>query len=597
MKKLIQIVKKKLTHQDYDRVVDLADTYKKLFTGVDMDSIMRRFDRRESKEAFAQRKLITQHITKSVFQNLIKPAYKVPRSNGVRRILMYTDDTENKKKKELESVLDKFYGNESMDNYMQYQSILLNHVDPNSFVVVEWKKFDNNTEHAQPYPFEVSAKEAVYFEYDNNILQTLVVKQEIAVDPIFSDKKTTVYTKYDKGSSKKMTLLDIDVAKELIKFMPKEEVVFEVGDFNYVRIEQNIYIVEEFDSGLDFVPACRMGFKRDLVTDGRTMVSAIDEAMPILMKLVKANSELDLTMALHAFPQKIQYAPNCTNTQCNSGRTPDGNTCPTCKGAGWSETTSAQEVITMVMPKTTEEVIQLDNIINYVSPPVDLIKFQDEYIKSLSAQAKDARYNSDIFSRSEVAETATGKNIDLQNVYDSLWGDAMFYRFCWNFFVKTAASVTDLSDNLIHDYVFSRDFKMKSLNDLYLDLKLVSDSKADEFVKKNIQADIAQIIYSENPQGLQKYKTQDVFYPYAGKTKEEILYIVSTTPKDDYNRVLWESYGWIFDDIALKQGELGHNFYDFQLSKQKALLDKAIAKIIKAMPPEVPVIDKEIIVE
>ena len=582
MEKLIQIVKKNLRHQDYERVVHLADTYKKLFTGEDMDSLMRRFSRRESAEAFTQRKLITQHITKSVFQNLIKPAYKVPRSNGVRRILMYTDDTENEKQKTLEGILDKFHGNESMDGYMQYQSILLNHVDPNAFVVVEWADFNSDTEHAQPYPFEVSAKEAVYFEYFNNVLQTLVVRQEYIKDPILDAEETVIYTKYDKNGSKKFT--KVNDAKELRMKIVKPDVITKYQGKNYVRIDNDVYLVEEFTNSLGFVPAIRMGFKRDVYTNGRTMVSAIDESMPILMKLVKANSELDLTMALHTFPQKVQYAPRCVNDKCNSGSLSDGKICPDCKGEGWSESASAQEIITLEMPKDKEEIIDLGNIIHYESPPVDLIKFQDEYIRTLSARAKDARYNSDIFSKSEVQETATGKNIDLQNVYDSLWGDAMFYRFCWNFFVSTSAKITDLNKNLVHDYIFSRDFKMKSLNDLYLDLKLISDSKADEFVKTNIQSDIAQIIYFENPLGLQKYKTQQIFFPYAGKTKEEILFIVSTTPLDDPHRVLWESYGWIFDEIALEQGKDGKNFYEFKLSRQKKLIDKKVKEIIKNQP-------------
>ena len=161
MQKLIQIIKKQTRHQDYDRVVKLAQTYKKLYTGEDMDSLMRQFNRREADDAFTQRKLITQHITKSVFQNLIKPAYKVPRSNGVQRILMYTDDREHERKKGFEKILDGFYGDESMDSYMETQYIVLTHTDPNSFIVVEWGKFDSKVEHAKPYPFEVSAEEAI----------------------------------------------------------------------------------------------------------------------------------------------------------------------------------------------------------------------------------------------------------------------------------------------------------------------------------------------------------------------------------------------------------------------------------------------------
>ena len=127
---------------------------------------------------------------------------------------------------------------------------------------------------------------------------------------------------------------------------------------------------------------------------------------------------------------------------------------------------------------------------------------------------------------------------------------------------------------------------MKSLNDLYNDLKVTSDSKASEFIKQGIQADIASIMYTDNPNALARFKTMSAFFPYSGKRESEILFIVANASKKDPTRVLWENYGWIFDDIALTEGEKGKNFYEFKKSRQKALLEKRVNKIIEAMPDE-----------
>ncbi len=604
MKSLLQIIKKDIRHQDYDRVVHLAKTYTRLATGVDMAPLMRRFNRRETESAFKQRILITQHITKAVFQNLIKPAYKVPRSNGVQRILAYTDDTENQKKKELEAILAVFNGDDSLDSYMEVEFILQTHVDPNAFVVVEWGEFNPNIERAQPYPFEVSSEEAVYYEFINNILQTLVVRQEYQEDNISEeeDGETILsYTKYNMNDAIRMTRVNdkklADKIKEEnveVRFKRKQE----DGKFkslDFIKLDgknPGVYLIERFPYKLGFVPAIRTGYKKDLVTKNRTMVSAIDEAVPVLMKIVKANSELDLTMALHAFPQKLQFVPSCRNKTCHQGKLPDGNICGECKGEGWSESVSAQEVISIEMPKNKEDIIDIEKLIHYESPPVDLIKFQDQYVKDLTAQSKDAVFNSDIFSRQEVAETATGKNIDIQNVYDTLWPLAKSYRKSWNFFVGTVAKITSTDKNLIFDYIFNRDFKMKSLNDLYNDLKVTSDSKADEFVKRGIQGDIAVIMYADNQNELLKFKTMEAFFPYSGKRPEEILFIVINSDVKDPHRVLWESYGWIFDDIVLEQGKAGKNFYEMKKSVQKKILDKKVQEIIAAMPDEKLILNK-----
>lgn len=551
-----------------------------------MQPLMRQFNRRENDEAFKQRILITQHITKSVFQNLMKPAFKVPRSNSARRILFYRDDVESKNQHELENVLAKFDGDDSLDSYMETQYIQANHVDPNSFIIVEWEQFDGRKERARPYPFEVSAHEAIFFEYKKNILQYLVIKQKYQdTENLDLGREITAYTKY--GINESIRLISVDDEEIIKKILPVGEEI-KIAGITYIKIPETeeVFIVQRFKNTLGFVPAIRAGFRRDVVTDGRTMVSAIDEAIPILMKLVKANSELDLTMALHAFPQKVQYVPACKNKNCLKGKLINGDTCRTCKGSGIQQSASAQEIVDVEMPKTKEDMINLGDLVKYHSPEVDLVKFQDEYVKSLMAMAKDARFNSDVFSRKEVAETATGKNIDLQNVYDSLWGDAVAYRKTWRFLVKTVASVTDLIEGLIWDYKFSRDFKMKTLNDLYFDLKLIADSKADEFVKDSIQNDIAQLMYAESELELKRFKTKKAFFPYSGKRLEEIMYIVTTVDRKDFHKVLWESYGWIFDDIELEEADKGKNFYDYKKSKQKSVIDKKVKKIIAAMPPE-----------
>ena len=52
----------------------------------------------------------------------------------------------------------------------------MNATDPNGFVVVEFKPFDNQRERAKPYPYEVTSHEAVDYKYENNVLQYLTVK-------------------------------------------------------------------------------------------------------------------------------------------------------------------------------------------------------------------------------------------------------------------------------------------------------------------------------------------------------------------------------------------------------------------------------------
>ncbi|MCX6329094.1 MAG: hypothetical protein NTZ85_06200 [Bacteroidia bacterium] len=574
IKKFVEIAEG-YRHPNYKRTCDKADTYKKLYTGEDMNSLMRRFDMREDTERFEQRLLITQHITSTVMRNLAKPQYKIPRANNIQRIITFANS--NTKDDQLEKILGKFWGKKSLDKYMATRWIELNNVDPNLFLVLEWAAFDNTKEKASPYPYEVYSKNVMDFKYINETLEYLVTFGTVEVLDEYKQKiLTEKYTYYGKNQTFTCTEMP-----ELLN--QAREIPVEIADGWLVLIlkrNKTFLIQEIIPHNLGFVPAERIGWNRDIQTDGVTMISPLDDAIPILMKLVKANSELDLTMALHAFPQKVQYSKKCPADNCVGGNLPDGSTCPRCHGDGVEVHKTAQDVINLNMPDTKEELIDLDNIIRYVSPPVDLVKFQDVYVQRLAAWCKEAIYNTEVFSKKEISETATGKNIDLQNVYDALYPMADAYSEFWKFMVTTIAKIVSLDKGLVCDFIFSKDFKMKSLSDLYMDLKLAADSRADSFIKDTISEDIARIMYHDNPVELSKILTKKMFFPFSGKTQEEINLSLESENVPEEIKTLYFNYGWIFDEIASEEAQKGNNFWTFERNEQKKLIDAKIATLI-----------------
>lgn len=597
--RLGEIIARDERHQDYDRVVANADTYRKLLTGEDMDSLMRKFDLRESEDMFAQRKRITQHITKTVSQNVKDVYHKIPRSNSVQRFVGYADNNIERQKL-LNDTLRKFWGKSSLDDYMNTRWIDLNFLDPNAFVVLEWGEFDNSTEHAQPYPYEVYSKNAIMFEYIDNVLQYLVslnIKSKWVFDKYAGWKQVEykVYTMYGMNQTLQFVEVKDDAEiNEIRKSFGVGDSLFITGKYfrKSINSEEYYYIVPFTTHNLGFVPADRVGVLHDMASDGRTFVSPMDKGVPILMKMVKANSELDLTMALHTFPQKIQYVSRCSSMECKNGFTFDGSKCPVCEGSGFEIIKTAQESITLAMPKTKDDMLELSNMVHYDYPPIDLVKFQDEYVKSLTYQVKESIFNTEIFSRQQVAETATGKNISLQNVYDALYPVAIGYSTDWEFFVKAIAKITDLDKDLIAFYKFSKDFKLKSLTDLYLDLKAVGDAKASEFIKSSIEDDIAGVIYSESERELLKYNVKKSWFPFNGKSPEQIAVIIASNLVPLNTKVFWANFSYIFDLIELEQSEKGVDFFNAPRETQweiiQAKIEGIASKVEKTEEPTLP---------
>lgn len=588
IKRLTEIISRNERHPDYQRVVDAAILNRKLMTGEDMDSLMRQFDRRESLELFEQRKKITQHITMTVSQNVADVFYKIPRSNSVQRFIGYKDNNTTNLAA-INSKMNKFWGKSSLDDYMNTRWIELNFIDPNTFVVLEWGNFDNSKERANPYPYEVYSENAIMYEYKDNVLQYLVSlqpKSEWVQDRngTWAQKEKKIYTMYGINQ----TIIFAQVLDETKNATIKKQFGVnrdKVVSGNYFRenVNTDVYfeIVIPTAHNLGFVPAERIGVKQDMGTDGRTYVSPLHKGIPILMKMVKANSELDLTMALHAYPQKLQYMNRCGAIDCRDGKLLDGGICPACNGSGYEVITSAQEVITIALPKAKEDMLDLTGLVHYDYPPTELLKFQDEYVKSLTQQVKESVFNTEIFSKQQVQDTATGRNIALQNVYDALYPVANVYSKMWFFFVDTLAAITDLREGLIAFYTFSKDFKLKGLSELYMDLKAVGDAQASEFIKDSIENDIAGVIYSESERDLLKYKVKKNWYPFNGKTPAQIALITASSDLVPYDtKVFWANFSAIFDVIEMEQSRNGIDFYYLVREKQALLIQDKVKEIM-----------------
>lgn len=578
-------------HDWYDRTVIKADLYRTLITGVGMDKELRKFNKREDDDLFEQRKLITQQVCSAVADNVEEVFFKVPRSLSLNRIL---ENKDTDKLDELEGIMNKFWGVDSLDDYMATRWIELNFIDPNAFVVIEWKDFDNTVERATPYPFEVRSKDVMNYEMDNRVLEWLLVegmeRKNVLIKEKIEEKEIYSYTLYYKGGAVKWERVYLE---DIINIVIEEKKVKKVGEFNYIRKKKDddfVYRIIETESKLDYIPAYRVGYKRDQYTDGDTFVNPFDSAVPYFKKLINLVSEMDLTVALHVFPQVFQYVKRCSNDKCEGGRVYNAEgvsvICSSCNGIGGDIITSAQDRILLPLPFNREDILDLSGLIYSHRPDIDLITFQKEYVEYLIEQIKTNIFNSDVFTREEIQETATGKNIALQNVYDTLYPCSVAYSTDWKNYVDAVADITDLRDGLISLMTFGKDFKLKTLDDLYRELKIVTDSGADYFIKMSVQDDIANIIYSDDIHSMRKYHVKKRFFPFSGMTQEQIMYVMSGNTVREFDKVLWSNYGNIFDRLEMED----EDFYLRKEAVQWEMIVGMVEGIMEEVKEERPMV-------
>lgn len=603
----IETFSKNLYHADYARVCKIARDYTAYVTGEGIAEKLKRFVGRESVEMFNQRVELTEVITPDITNSTMNPMFKVGRTPATK-IMRWKDDkqTQENRKKLIEAG-EKYSGEQSVEDYLTYRLPELDSSDPNSFIVTEFEgEYDsrNPDKKIQPYPFEVNSFEAINYKYLNGDLQWLVVLN------CEEQKKYTIYLSNESVVAREITKEQFKTwLRQNIDAILLDSVMNTDGDIllntkaNYYYIagdkdkkNDRYFIVNYYEHKAGFVPAKRVGSKRDLITRGRTCVPIIHPAKAYLEKSIKTMSEFDLTNCLHTFPQKIQYTEACLGQKlkkghigCNNGATPTGEICGACNGSGDKVHTSAQDIIKMRLPKDLKDMVSLENVLVYKYPPIDLLKFQQELaFDKLKRSAQSAVYNSDVYSPEQIAVTATEKSIDLEAVYDTLMPFAKNWSEMWVHIYKTIAVFTNLGNEIELAHKFPNDFKMKPFNELLNDLKTANENQAPSHIKKAITSDITRKLYIDNPTEIVKIETKDRYFPFPGKSDSQIQYILANDMTTKFNKIFYAHFDLIFSDIeydtSLKTPPV--NFYMMEEKMQRDIIKAKVDEYVKALDDE-----------
>lgn len=579
--KLTKFKKKKSSnkkHADYQRTVDLAKEYKAHVSGVGIDDYLKRFAKREDEEMFEQRKRLTNSISQSVASSLQKPFYKVARNKNVKK--KFTLKGDKTREEIVQKMISGFYGTnelntKGLDFWLKNRFIELTFTDPNAFVVIEWEAKPENVP-LEPYPYEVNSIDAYDYTYKHGVLNELFTRQSETIiyldkDGAEKEKVVDAFTLYEIGSSLKV----VEYCPKY--FEAKGIVIDETRQVTFV--ENEIHFIATYnETNLDFIPAFRVGYIRDTATDGRTFVNPFESAMPYFRKALKAVSELDLSITLHTFPQKLQYVTKCKGKgtkKCNNGMVSGTQTvCSECKGSGLQIHTSGQDTIYFPLPDTPDEMFDLDKILVYKQPPIDLIKFQDEYVRNLKKDAHLSVYNSNMFLAEDpqFAKTATEVNTNTQGIFDTLFPYTEKFSEVWKtavkVFVRLSGFLTDFE--LIH--IFPTDLEIKTIAVLMAELKLANESEAPSYFRDAILEEIANQVYEGDELGREKHFTRHKFFPFSGKTETEIQFLMASPYVSNFTKVLYANFEAIFTDIE----KAVPNFYKLNYNLQWEKLNEFV---------------------
>lgn len=599
---LAKTIIQEIRHQDYTRVVELAKKYKAMISGENMEEFIKRFNMREDDELFKQRLRLTNVIVSSITGSLITPEKKIPGIKPIIKEFSYAKE-EEKKKKDLDELVNDFYGLHGVDEFLRDHFMNLSDSDPNAFLLYLFKPFDSTKEKPSTYAISISSEEAIDFEYENNILQYLTVMKPIKYVQGKSDQQTIKdgyrYSIFTDNPQVEFTQVDVDtfsskVTERVLVDSNGAAVDVETAAFltkyYYATNANTLFEVIFYETKAKQVPAFRIGNIPDIATDRRTRVNVWHRAMPYLMKSIKTVSELDLTATLHAFPKEFTYEPRCKGSMkdgnhvaCSKGYDPSGNVCKTCNGTGTMRQDSAQSTIRLAMPADPSDVFDLTKLSHYAALPIEFLEWADKYVDKLEAKAKKAVYDNDVVSQEQLQPTTATKVLtERQSQYDALSPLAYRYSYAWKFTITQIANYSDLEKDLLVQHLFPSDFHFETITEMIDKIKAAKDANVDDYILQQMNNDLTGLVYVDQPEVLKQIKVKSLFNPFEGKSESTTLSIISNKNCTKYDIVLWSNFKSIFTEVEHEANKEKTSFYDLTYAEQKKRIDtKVKTKIIE----------------
>lgn len=531
---LVDTIKNERRHAWYQRTVDYADRMLKLITGEGADELLQQIVSRETPEQFTLRKKLFFPIVPAVCNRARVPFAKVPKADGLVDQITYTGEDQDGRRKRLAKAMDEFYGDESLSDYMNDRFLDLNRLDPNAFVIVDFSPFDHNRETAQPYPLEISSRQAINIGKTRNAVEWVIGQFDITytVKGKPGEEIQKPGHRYVMYFGWIWDLHEVEFNKDASKELDpsQAEQVVNIGTRTF-----NVRLIDPFSDRqqkLREFQGIQVGHVKDLVTGGDTFVSSLHPGINRMMETLKSGSEFTLVMALQAHPEVFAYLPKCkgdveNGDMCDKhGKNLKGDNCVICKGTGRRFPNSVLDATILPFEDgmTDDDLVSLEKLKHFSAPDVAIIQFLWQFLRDI-----ETRILTDIFTSVSVTdpvadggqaapETATKVAVDADAQNDAVYPYGLKWATVKMKLTRLCALFVDAEKGLVNPVKVPSDLKLQPLSMMVQNLTQAKGT-VNPALYTIMEDDVVAKKLAERPLELQKYRVKQTFRPLEGQSE------------------------------------------------------------------------------
>lgn len=564
-----------------------------------IEPYLKKFTRRENDVEFEQRKILTQNIVGAIYNGLSNPIDRVFRVAPIVQ-KVGVDDTIKQK---IETIEKTFYetatSGRGVKAFLATKFKEVYKFDPNAVIFIDWETKD---EKSLPTAFPTVV-------YSKNIWNRQRINGRLSSVLREDNKKVT----YETGNTaRKETVTEvfhrfalhtegyITIANRVLLGDNIEGELYEIEiKLANGKKKKVYYDIKQIETKAP-INCVEVGNIYDTDTLGETFVTPFYQSHAYIHKIIKTNSELDLSISLHVFPRLFEYVNKCQGQhidgrryECNYGYTEEGHKCKECDGLGVKTHKSGQDVKYMMFPEgaSNSDIVDLNKLSTYITTPTDIVEWLKNYVdEHLLSQIHRATYNTDLLiKQNDIVKTATEINSDMQPIYDVLYTFSEKVGSVWSHIMKifVALSLGDPEQANIQ-YVSTKDFKMKTRDQLLAELKVLNESGISSGLRMEIINDIAQSIFADDAKKLRRFEIVSNLQPFFGKTDGEVNTILGLelTAKED--KVLFLNFDTILYEVEKQLKKDGKTLVDVTMDEIETMMLAQLAVYMQKLDAQTP---------
>lgn len=565
----------------------LQDDHKVHIQGVGYENLLKQIIGYETVEQNKQKKLLTKPFTKPLFKELINTLNRWKTAQGTNKYYKFKGTGTKYSEQFKNDVLKYIFKDMSMDNFIKSYHSKAIYEEFNGFYIVEKPILKDGIYYREGVPVQVKDGKTYPYICFKNVSEI----ENFAVT----------------GNRVEWIIFDYGKIERNGKEIELYRVIDDVKDYIVEEIDKETYVISNEFPVIEHMagrcPAVRVSNINKFINNDFLKTSPLDSIIELADYALHQFAEHVVTELLHAHAKFFQVAQKCTHTH-NGGQCVDGHIsymdqsshkterilCPNCKGLSHNNKFDSSSIIILPQQDGEGKPYNMTNVAGYITPPIDILKYQRESHDWLRAMIKEAVTNiksSDTGQAQSLVKTATEVTTNVRPLEDVISDIIEMIQ-------ETETSLTNIIGKMTYndkyescEIIYGKKLNLKDENTLLQEIKDLRTNGGSNISIKSVNEEYVYTRFVRSESDLSRNELLFEIEPLVGMTFSEVE---SSANISRNIKILKQNFTDLIEQFENQYGDIvefkAETDRKIKIAEIKKILNTFVAQIISEIPTE-----------